>query len=163
MRMKDLTGKRFGRLLVLEYSHTNAHREPYWVCQCDCGNRVTTRGANLKNGQTQSCGCLRRERASEANKIHGMRFTRIHGVWSGMIERCENPKHKGYKSYGGRGITVCDEWRKDFVSFKNWAYTNGYDEKAEYGQCTLDRIDVNGNYSPDNCRWVSMAEQNKNK
>lgn len=161
--MQDLVGKKFGRWTVLEYSHKNSHREPFWVCRCECGNIKTIVGANLKNGTSQSCGCLANELTSKRFRKHGMRRSRIHGVWSGMIERCGNPKHKDYKSYGGRGVTVCNEWRKDFASFKDWAYANGYDENAEYGKCTLDRIDVNGNYCPDNCRWLSMAEQQKNK
>ena len=161
--MQSLVGRKFGRWTVLEYSHNNAHREPVWVCKCDCGTIKKVVGANLKSGISKSCGCLHSEIAKRRMTTHGMRYTRIHGVWAGMIERCENPKHKDYKSYGGRGITVCDEWRKDFVAFKDWAYQNGYDENAKQGQCTLDRKDVNGNYCPDNCRWVSMAEQNKNK
>ena len=161
--MKSLIGEKFGRLTVLEYSHANTHREPFWVCRCDCGTIKTVIGASLKNGHTQSCGCFRREEAIKRATKHGMNYTRIHIVWTAMKERCENPNHKHYKHYGGRGITVCDEWRKDFVAFKDWAYANGYDENAPKGQCTLDRIDVNKNYSPDNCRWVSMAEQAKNK
>lgn len=161
--MQDLVGKKFGRWTVLEYSHKNSHREPVWVCKCECGTIKTVIGANLKNITSQSCGCLAKELTSNRFRKHGMRWSRIHGVWAGMIERCENPKHRDYMSYGGRGITICDEWRNDFALFKDWAYANGYDENAEYGKCTLDRIDVNGNYCPDNCRWVSMEEQQKNK
>ena len=163
MGMADLTGKRFGRWVVIKYDHTNKHREPYWECKCECGTTKVVLGASLKNGNSRSCGCLQRDTARKRATTHGMRFSRIHGVWAGMIERCENPKHKDYKSYGGRGIKVCEEWRSDFSNFQRWAYANGYDENAPTGKCTIDRIDVNSNYCPSNCRWVDMATQSKNK
>lgn len=87
----------------------------------------------------------------------------MYKVWAGMKGRCNNPKSKDYSHYGGRGITVCDAWDESFDAFKTWSEENGYDETAAYGECTIDRIDVNGNYEPGNCRWVSMAEQNRNK
>ena len=95
-------------------------------------------------------------------KCHGMTKTRIHRVWCSMRERCSNVHNKSYKNYGGRGISVCQEWQDDFMNFYNWAIANGYDENAKYGECTLDRIDVNDNYYPENCRWVDIKTQNRN-
>lgn len=158
--MENLVGKKYGRLTVLKYSHKNAHREPHWLCSCECGNTKTVMGANLKNGNTQSCGCYQREQAKKCHSTHGMRYTKLHGVWSGMIERCENPNHKDYANYGGRGIAVCKEWRADFLCFQKWAVDNGYSNGANL---TLDRIYCDGNYCPDNCRFATPNEQARNK
>lgn len=157
--MIDLTGKRFGRLLV-----TGLHEDPNddklkWDCVCDCGTKKVIYGAYLRNGQVRSCGCLRAE--NEAPKPDAFHRQRLYGVWAGMLQRCFYEKHKEYPSYGGRGITVCDEW-KDYAVFRDWAYANGYDENHDAKSCSLDRIDVNGNYCPDNCRWVDMKTQSRN-
>ncbi len=151
----DLTGRRFGKLKVKEMAKYRKGRRVVWTCECDCGNIIDIPGVNLtkKNG-TKSCGCICRK--------HGMFGTRIYGVWRSMKERCYVESNISYHNYGGRGITVCDEWQ-EFIPFMEWAYANGYDETAERGECTLDRIDVNGNYEPSNCRWVPMSVQSNNR
>lgn len=157
--MIDLTGKRFGRLLV-----TGLHEDPNddklkWDCVCDCGTKKVIYGAYLRNGQVRSCGCLRAE--NEAPKPDSFHSQRLYGVWRGMLQRCSDQNHSSFNNYGGRGISVCDEW-KDYRNFRDWAYANGYDEDHDTKACTLDRIDVNGNYCPDNCRWVDRKTQSRN-
>lgn len=158
----DLTGLRFGRLTVIEYAGANAHRKKAWVCRCDCGNVLTVAGASLKNGNTKSCGCYKRDKLTDRNTTHGGTIDRLYGIWSCMKHRCNTPTYKKYKDYGGRGIRVCEEWENSYEAFKSWAMANGYDETAPFGECTIDRIDVNGNYEPTNCRWVDMKTQNNN-
>ena len=171
----DLTGRRFGRLVVLARSHSQGG-DVFWVCECDCGSVKTISGHSLRRGRTKSCGCLHNEIATaqlmnmpEENRhkldttTHGLRHTRLYGVWLDMKNRCYNPNTKAYPYYGGRGIRVCDEWKADFVTFYAWAIENGYDENAKRGDCTLDRIDVDKGYCPENCRWVSLTVQANNK
>lgn len=171
-RLIDLSGMHFGRLTVLRKVEGNRKGRPRWLCYCDCGNSITVDPSNLKKGATKSCGCLRAERNSERitkyNEIHkgekapnfrhGMKRTRLYRIWCGMKRRCYNLNDAAYKYYGGRGITVCNDWKKDFIPFYEWALANGYADNL-----TIDRINVNGDYSPINCRWVTMAEQNNNK
>lgn len=163
----DLVGKRFGRLTVIErygtYERTCGSKEPTWHCVCECGNTVVVLRTNLISGATLSCGCLQRERAARANTTHGLRNTRLSKVWRNMLSRCYNPSNPDYKNYGGRGITVCDEWRNNFEAFYEWAMANGYDEKAPFGKCTIDRINVNDGYHANNCRWVDMNVQANNR
>lgn len=147
----NIAGQKFGRLLVLEYI-PNSHSK--WLCQCDCGNKVTVTSVNLKNGHTQSCGCLNLDNHTK----HGGRHTRLYKIWIGMKTRCYNKKAKQYENYGGRGITICEEWKNDFIKFRDWAIKNGYENNL-----TLDRIDVNGNYEPHNCRWATTKQQQNNK
>lgn len=163
----DLTGMRFGNLLVVKRSGT-ANGHATWLCKCDCGNEAIVVSDRLRNGHTKSCGCnSSRNHIGEIGRknrtTHGMSNERLHRVWKQMIQRCENPKTKGYKNYGGRGICVCDQWRKSYRSFYDWAMANGYDPDAQRGECTIDRIDNDGNYEPSNCRWVDMKVQRANQ
>lgn len=157
MVLKDLTGQKFGRLMVLQRAETTNKRTK-WLCLCNCGKEVIVEAYNLTKGHTQSCGCLQREAASKANSKHGMHGTRLYRIWNCMHNRCYRKCYHAYKHYGGRGIAMCDEWKSDFQAFAKWALANGYADTL-----SIDRIDVDGNYSPDNCRWVSMEKQNKNK
>lgn len=159
--MEDLTGRRFGRWTVISRA-TEITRRPVWNCRCDCGTEKKVRGATLINGESRSCGCLQRELLSERVKRHGGFGTRLYAIWNSMRQRCNNPKHHAYENYGGRGIHICPEW-DDFGVFRAWAYSMGYDDNANYGDCTLDRIDVDKDYSPDNCRFVSMHVQSCNR
>lgn len=154
---RELAGMRFGRLVATEYVGGSR-----WRCVCDCGNEVVVRTSCLTGGNTKSCGCFRRDFSRENATTHGKSKTRLYHVWASMHGRCENPNNNSYRYYGQRGISVCEEWN-DFASFMEWALENGYDEGAKRGQCTLDRIDSDKDYSPDNCRWVDSEEQANNE
>ena len=160
-KFQDLAGQCFGRLRVIQRAENKGH-DTAWLCRCNCGRECVVRAFSLKRGTTKSCGCLAREVTSEwsrrVNTKHGKHKTRLHTIWALMKDRCYNKKSKSYKNYGGRGITVCDEWRNDFIAFDEWANTNGYNDML-----TIDRIDVNGNYEPSNCRWITLQEQAFNK
>ena len=150
-------GEKFGRLTVVAEHGLNKHKKRMYLCKCDCGNGIIAIGSHLKNGNTKSCGCYKKEKAGEINKTHGLRGHSLYGVWATMKGRCENPTNPKYDSYGKRGITVCADWHS-FERFYAWAIENGYKKEL-----TLDRIDVNGNYEPSNCRWATAKQQSNNK
>ena len=160
----DLSGKRFGRLIVIsrsdDYISPKGFKRTVWNCQCDCGNTRAVESTQLTSGHTKSCGCLRKELVSKSKTTHGKKNTKIYHVWQSMKCRCGNKNNKSYKDYGARGIKVCDEWLEEngFLNFYYWATNNGYSESL-----TIDRINVNGNYEPSNCRWVSRLVQSNNK
>lgn len=159
----NIIGQRYGKLLVIGTAGKGSDGRVQWDCLCECGKHVFVKYHDLKTGKVKSCGCLKAERVGNLNKIHGDSKSRLWFVWVAMRERCYNKNYNNYKNYGERGIKVCEEWNNNFYSFREWAYMNGYDENAEYMKCTLDRIDVNGDYCPENCRWVSLIEQSRNK
>lgn len=155
----DLTGQRFGRLVVIRRADppVDNYGAARWHCRCDCGNETDVAGYSLRRENTASCGCLRKELAMVARTIHGKANSRLYHIWNSMHVRCENPHHQHYDYYGGRGITVCEEWH-DFANFMQWAERTGYREDL-----TLDRIDSNEGYNPVNCRWATMHEQARNR
>ncbi len=155
-----MIGQRFGRLTVIaEGERPNGKGVKHWICQCDCGNITRpVSGSSLRLGRTKSCGCIHREGLARRNTTHGKYHTRLHGIWNGMKQRCNNPNNHKYKDYGGRGISVCVEWEDDFGAFYEWSMSNGYAEGL-----SVDRIDNDGNYCPGNCRWATATEQRHNR
>ena len=160
MKLNDLTNKRFGKLTVVERVKNDAHGKTCYLCKCLCGNYTITTYGNLKYNHTSSCGCNRKENKSigERNTTHGSSKTRLYRIWHTMKNRCYNCNSKRYNDYGSRGIEVCNEWLNDFSAFRDWSIQNGYQEHL-----TIDRINNDGNYEPNNCRWVSNVEQQNNK
>lgn len=148
-------------LVATEFVGTEKWGHAVWLCRCDCGNTCALSTPTIR--KKGHCGCQTSIRTSEASKTHSGSSDRLYRVFIGMIDRCERKGHVQYANYGGRGIRVCDEWRHDYQAFKDWAYANGYDESAPKGQCTIDRIDSDGNYSPTNCRFIDITAQQSNK
>ena len=167
----DLTGCKFGRLTVISKlpsvkASPTSKAQSMWLCKCDCGREVPVRTSSLTTGHAKSCGCYKREAASKQGKscaTHHGSHTRLWNIYRGMLSRCYNPHSDMYHTYGALGITVCDEWKGHFDVFREWALKNGYDENAEFGKCTIDRIDVTKGYSPDNCRWTDVKTQQRNR
>lgn len=153
----DLTGKRFGRLVVVGRAGRDKNNLLLWECRCDCGGSTITRGQDLRRGKSTNCGCRHKEVLEERNYRHGMTGTRPYRIWKGMHTRCYNPNTASYLDYGSRGIKICDRWKNSFENF--WAdMQDGYADNLE-----IDRIDPEKDYCPENCRWASDKTQNRNK
>lgn len=151
---EDLSGQRFGRLTAMEY-----HPGSMYVCKCDCGGVVKVKTHSLKKGLTKSCGCLRRETSAQKSTRHNGALDPLYHVLNAMHQRCENPKSKDYQWYGAKGVKVCAEWALSrYAAFKAWALANGY-----HPGLTIDRIDPFGPYCPENCRWITIQAQQRNK
>lgn len=160
-RFKDLTGQRFGKLVVLKRleNHVDKHgTKSRWLCKCDCGNTTIADGGRLREGKKHSCGCLQREETSKATSTHHATGSRLHNLWRAMKAGCYIPSCSNYSFYGGRGIKVCAEWKNDFPAFRDWALENGYTDDL-----SIDRIDSDGDYEPSNCRWITAVKQSHNR
>lgn len=160
-QMRDISGLQFGYLVAVQPAGKSKDRHIIWQCNCVCGEIAYVKSNDLQKGHTKSCGCMSAEMIRVANTKHGFRLhrnmPRIYKTWLNMKDRCLNPKNKYYMLYGGRGVSICAEWEKDFLSFYNWAMANGYTDQLE-----IDRIDFNGNYEPSNCRFVNDLVQARN-
>ena len=162
-----IIGKKYGKLTVIDFKEKRERitksgkkygYKYFFLCKCECGNNKIIEWKKLKEGYTQSCGCIRKEKTSQMAIKHNLWQSKLYNRWHLIKNRCYNKNYNRYKDYGGRGIRVCDEWKNDFKTFYDWAINNGYNDKL-----TLDRIDVNGNYEPENCRWITNLEQQHNK
>lgn len=155
-------GDKFERWTVIDYAQSNKHRAKMWMCRCDCGTERIVSANSLKNGASKSCGCyhsdIMKDVGHKANTTHGMSETRLYAIYKHMLNRCYNVNDISYKNYGQRGVIMCDEWKESFESFMNWALANGYKDNL-----SIDRINVESNYSPSNCRWSTEKEQANNR
>ncbi|MDF2791603.1 MAG: hypothetical protein K0S80_4705 [Neobacillus sp.] len=158
-KFEDLTGKKFNRLTIDKFIEMNKFGKSTWLCKCDCGKEVVCVGSQIKTGYIKSCGCYQKEMVIKRNKDNAyIKDYRLYYIWENMRQRCFNQKNENYSDWGGRGITVCKEWDDKFIVFYEWSIVNGYKEKL-----TIDRIDVNGDYEPSNCRWATQKQQSNNK
>jgi len=155
--VRDTAGSRYDRLTLIQKQPISEDSITYWLCKCDCGNEVIVKQTNLRRGHTKSCGCLRRDLTINKNTTHGLSSHPLHEVWLHIMQRCNNPKNNNYKYYGGRGITICKEWAEDLATFIAWA------EPLWNPDLQIDRIDNEGDYSPNNCRFVTALENSHNK
>ena len=153
--IQDLTGERYGRLLVISKTDKRRNKGVVWECKCDCGNTCERTTGELNAGRRLSCGCIR---TGAMGAWHGKKRERLYITWCDMIQRCYDRNLSAFARYGGRGIKVCAEWRHNYPAFREWAKKNGYADNL-----TIDRIDNNGNCSPDNCRWADLKTQGRNK
>ena len=153
----SIIGKRFGNLTVIALDHITTNHNTYWLYRCDCGNEKVVYRGGLTSGDIISCGCYHKEHLNEYGKTHGLSHDKMYSKWSGIVQRCTNPKAANYERYGGRGIDICDDWRNNPEHFIEWAYSNGYEDGL-----TLDRKNNNKGYYPDNCRWITPREQQSN-
>ncbi len=158
--MKETQKPKLIKDLGYIYPNENSkQKRRFGIYKCGfCGEEFKARSQHIKSGETKSCGCYHKRRASETHKTHGLKSTNLYGIWGNIKGRVLNPKNKKYNDYGGRGITICEEWKNDFMSFYNWAMENGYSDEL-----SIDRIDNDGNYEPDNCRWTTQTIQNRNQ
>lgn len=157
MKLINLVGERFGRLVVIDKAESKSHHTR-WLCLCDCGNKCIVHGTSLKTGNTTSCGCYKKENAQKLYSSVRQNDKGLYAVWNGIKQRCSNPNNISYHNYGGRGIKMCSQWEQNYEAFYNWAMNSGYKKGLE-----IDRVDNNGDYCPENCRWVSHYVQANNK